>query len=158
MSTKLVDASRENNDLKAKLNGSHVDVAPFKSLHNDMSDKDCDFCLVVMEDLDTLRNVHDQVASQLESAMSELDELKAKETPLDACFQCPEFKLELDGCFLKVKELETELLEKSRVLMTPPPCEACGSLKGNLVHGTSENTILVQDVSYLTSRLERTDD
>jgi hypothetical protein len=30
------------------------------------------------------------------------------------------------------------------------------SLKGKLVHATNENTILVQDVAYLTSRLERT--
>jgi hypothetical protein len=30
------------------------------------------------------------------------------------------------------------------------------SLKGKLVHATNENTMLVQDVTYLTSRLERT--
>jgi hypothetical protein len=47
----LVDACSENNYLKAKLDGSHIDVSPPKSLHNDMSDKDCDFCLMVMEDL-----------------------------------------------------------------------------------------------------------
>jgi hypothetical protein len=47
----LVDAYRENNYFKAKLDSSHIDVSPLKSLHNDMNDKDCDFCLVVMEDL-----------------------------------------------------------------------------------------------------------
>jgi hypothetical protein len=47
----LVDACSENNYLKAKLDDSHIDISPPKSLHNDMSDKDCDFCLVVMEDL-----------------------------------------------------------------------------------------------------------
>jgi hypothetical protein len=47
----LVDACRENNYFKAKLDGSHIDVSPLKSLHNDMSDKDCDFYLVVMGDL-----------------------------------------------------------------------------------------------------------
>jgi hypothetical protein len=47
----LVDACRENNYFKAKLDDSHIDVSPLKSLHNDMNDKDCDFCLVVMEDL-----------------------------------------------------------------------------------------------------------
>jgi hypothetical protein len=41
----------ENNYLKAKLDGFHIDVSPPKSLHHDMSDKDGDFCLVVMEDL-----------------------------------------------------------------------------------------------------------
>jgi hypothetical protein len=47
----LVDACRENNYFKAKLDGSRIDVSPLKSLHNDMSDKDCDFYLVVMGDL-----------------------------------------------------------------------------------------------------------
>jgi hypothetical protein len=47
----LVDAYHENNYFKAKLDGSHIDVSPLKSLHSDMSDKDCDFCLVVMKDL-----------------------------------------------------------------------------------------------------------
>jgi hypothetical protein len=46
-----VDACHENNYFKANLDGSHIDVSPPKSLHNDMSDKDCNFCLVVMEDL-----------------------------------------------------------------------------------------------------------
>jgi hypothetical protein len=46
----LVDACHENNYFKANLDGSHIHVSPPKSLHNDMSDKDCDFCLVVMED------------------------------------------------------------------------------------------------------------
>jgi hypothetical protein len=30
------------------------------------------------------------------------------------------------------------------------------SLKGKLVHATNENTMLVKDVAYLTSRRERT--
>jgi hypothetical protein len=47
----LIDACRENNYFNVKLDGSHIDVPPFKSLHGNMSDKDCDFCLVVMEDL-----------------------------------------------------------------------------------------------------------
>jgi hypothetical protein len=47
----LINACRENNYFNVKLDGSHIDVPPFKSLHNDMSDKDCDFYLVVMDDL-----------------------------------------------------------------------------------------------------------
>jgi hypothetical protein len=47
----LVDAYHENNYFKAKLDGSRIDVSPLKYLRNDMSDKDCDFYLVVMEDL-----------------------------------------------------------------------------------------------------------
>jgi hypothetical protein len=76
----LVDVCRcrENNYFKANLDGSHIDVSPPKSLHNDMSDNDCDFCLVVMEDFAKLRNVHAQFATQLESTICELDELKTR--------------------------------------------------------------------------------
>jgi hypothetical protein len=45
----LVDACREDNYFNVKLDGSHIDVHSFKSLHNDISDNDCDFCLLVME-------------------------------------------------------------------------------------------------------------
>jgi hypothetical protein len=48
------------------------------------------------------------------------------------------------------------LLEKSHVSVTSSPYEVCVSLKGKLVHAINENTMLVQDVAYLTSRLERT--
>jgi RNA polymerase-interacting CarD/CdnL/TRCF family regulator len=83
----LVDACRENNYFKAKLDDSHIDVSPLKSLHNDMNDKDCDFCLVVMEDLAKLRSVHAQVASQLESTICELDELKTRPSLLSASLE-----------------------------------------------------------------------
>jgi hypothetical protein len=152
----LVDAYRENNYLKAKLDGSHIDVSPLKSLHNNMSDKDCHFCLVVMEDLAKLRNVHAQVANQLESTICELDELKARPSLLGACLECPKLKHQLDARSLNVKKLETELLEKSHVSVTSSPCEVCVSLRGKLVHATTEKTMLMQDVAYLTSRLGRT--
>jgi hypothetical protein len=42
----LVDACHDNNYFKAKLDDSHIDASPLRSLHNDMSDKDCDFCLL----------------------------------------------------------------------------------------------------------------
>jgi hypothetical protein len=105
-------------------------------LHNDISDKDCDFCLVVVEDLAKLRNVHAQVAGQLESIICELDELKARLSLLGACLECPKLKLELDVHSLNVKKLQTKLLEKSHVSITSPPCEACVSLKGKLFHAT----------------------
>jgi hypothetical protein len=152
----LVDACSENNYLKANLDGSDIDVSIYKYLHNDMSDKDCDFCFVVMEDLAKLWNVHSQVASQLESTICELDELKARPSILGACLECPKLKLELDAHSLNVKKLETKLLEKLHVLIISSPCEGCVSLKDKLIHAINENTMLVQDVTYLTSRLERT--
>jgi hypothetical protein len=152
----LVDAYHENNYFKANLDGSHIDVSPPKSLHNDMSDKDCGFCLVVMEDLAKLRVVHAQVASRLESTICEVNELKARPSLLDACLECPNLKFQLDARSLNVKKLETKLLEKSHVSVSSSSCEDCVFLKGKLVHATNENTMLVQDVSYLTSRFERT--
>jgi hypothetical protein len=100
--------------------------------------------------------VHAQVASQLESTICELDELKARPSLLDACLECLKLKLELDARSLNVTKLETKLLEKSHVSVTSSPCEVCVSLKGKLVHSTNGNTMLVQDVAYLTSWLERT--
>jgi hypothetical protein len=100
--------------------------------------------------------VYARVANQLESTICELDELKARPSHLGACLECPKLKLELDACSLNVKKTETKFLEESHVSVTSSPCEACVSLKGKLVHTTNENTMLTQNVAYLTSRLERT--
>jgi hypothetical protein len=75
---------------------------------------------------------------------------------LGAYLECPKLKFELDVRSFNVKKLETELLEKSHISVTSSPCEVCVSLKGKLVHDINENTMLAQDVAYLTSRLERT--
>jgi hypothetical protein len=151
----LIIACRENNYFNVKLDGSYIDVPPFKSLHNEMSGKNCDFCLVVMKDLAKLQNVHAQVVSQVESTICELNELKVRPSLLGACLECPKLKLELDVRSLNVKKIETKLLEKSHVSVSSSPCEGCVSLKGKPVHATNENTMLVQDAAYLTSRLER---
>jgi hypothetical protein len=100
--------------------------------------------------------VHAQVASQLESTICELDELKARQSLLSACLECSKLKLKLDAHSFNVKKLETKLLEKSHVSVTSSPYEVYVSLKGKLVHATNENTMPMQDVAYLTSRLERT--
>jgi hypothetical protein len=99
--------------------------------------------------------VHAQVASQFESTICELDELKARPSLLGACLECPKLKLELDARSLNAKKLETKLLEKSHVSVSSSLCEGCVSLKDKLVHATNENTVLVQDVAYLISRLEK---
>jgi hypothetical protein len=54
--------------------------------------------------------MHAQVASQLESIICEVDELKARSSLLSACLECPKIKLELDTRSLTVKKLETKLL------------------------------------------------
>jgi hypothetical protein len=100
--------------------------------------------------------VHAQVASQLKSTIYEVDELKARPSLLCACLECPKIKLELDASSFNIIKFETKLLEKSHVSVTLSPCEVCVSLKGKLVHAINENTMLMQDVAYLTSQLERT--
>jgi hypothetical protein len=70
----------------------------------------------------------------------ELKELKAHSLLLSVCLECLNLKFELDAHSLKVKELETKLVEKPRVSVTSPSCEFCGSLKGKLFHATKENT------------------
>jgi hypothetical protein len=61
---------------------------------------------------------------------------------LGTCLECPKLKLELDARSLKVKELETKLLEKPHVSVTSPPCEVCGTLMGKLFHATKGNSEL----------------
>jgi hypothetical protein len=100
--------------------------------------------------------VHAQVASRLESTICELNELKTRPSLFGACLECLKLKLELDARSLNVKKLETKLLEKSYVLVSSSSCEGCVSLMGKLVHATNESTMLMQNVAYLTSWLERT--
>jgi hypothetical protein len=83
--------------------------------------------------------MHTQVASQLKGAKLELKELKARSLLLGACLECPKLKVELDAHSLKLKELETKLLEKPHVSVISPPCEVCGTLKDKLFHATKEN-------------------
>jgi hypothetical protein len=108
-----------------------------------MNDKDYDFCLVVMEDLAKLQNAQVQVASQLESNICDLNELKARPSIFCASLKCPKLKLELDIRSLNVKKLETKLLVKSHVSVTSSPCEVCVSLTDKLVHATNKNTMLI---------------
>jgi hypothetical protein len=146
----------ENKDLNLKLENSFPEIASLWSMHNDMSAQLCKNYNMIMVNYADLWIVHTQVASQLKGAKLELKELKARSLLLGACLEYPKLKLELDARSLKVKELETKLLEKPRVSVTSPPCEVCGTLKGKIFHATKENSELKQEVAYLSRRLERT--
>jgi predicted nuclease with TOPRIM domain len=54
------------------------------------------------------------------------------------------------------KDSKHKLDHSSRYTILSPPCEACVSLKGKLLHATKENTKLQQEVAYLTAHLEET--
>jgi hypothetical protein len=87
-------------------------------MHNDMSAQSCENFNMTMVNYVDLLIVHTQVSSQLKGAKLELKELKAHSLLLGAYLECLKLKLELDARSLKVKELETKLLRKSRVSVT----------------------------------------
>jgi hypothetical protein len=65
-------------------------------------------------------------------------------------------KSDLEACSIEIKEHKRRLDHSSRYKVFSPPCEVCGSLKGKLLHATKGNSELKQEVSYLSTRLERT--
>jgi hypothetical protein len=133
---------RENKRLNLELENSFAKIASLRSMHNDMSAQPCENCNIIMVNYANLWILHTQVASQLKGAKLELKELKAHSLLLGACLECPKVKLELGAHSLKVKELETKLLEKPRVSFTSPHSEVYGTLKGKFFHATKENTEL----------------
>jgi hypothetical protein len=62
----------------------------------------------------------------------------------------------LEAAAVKIKDLKHKLDHSSRYTILSPPCEACVSLKGKLLHATKENTELQQEVAYLTARHDKT--
>jgi hypothetical protein len=63
---------------------------------------------------------------------------------------------DLEAAAVEIKYVKHKLDCSSRYTVLSPPCEACLSLKGKLLHDTKENTELQQEVAYLTARLEKT--
>jgi predicted nuclease with TOPRIM domain len=63
---------------------------------------------------------------------------------------------DLEAAAVEIKDLKHKLDHSSRYIVLSPPCEACVSLKGKLLHATKENTELQQEVTYLTARLDKT--
>jgi hypothetical protein len=100
--------------------------------------------------------IHSHVASLLDGARLELRELKAHSSLLGACTSCPLLRSDLEAAAVEIKDLKHKLDHSSRYTVLSPPCEACVSLKGKLVHATKENTELQQKVAYLTVRLQKT--
>jgi hypothetical protein len=92
----------------------------------------------------------------LDGARLELRELKARSTLLSACTSCPLIRSDLEAATIEIKDLKHKLDHSSRYTILSPPCEACVSLKGKLLHATKENTELQQEVTYLTARPEKT--
>jgi hypothetical protein len=147
---------RENKRLNLELESSFSEIAYLRFVHDDMSAKPCDRCTMIMVNYADLWLIHSLVAGLLDSARLELRELKAHSTLLGACTTCPVLRSDLEDAAVEIKDLKHKLDHSSRYTVLSPPCEACVSLKGKLLHASKENTELQQEVAYLTARLEKT--
>jgi hypothetical protein len=95
--------------LNLELKNSFLEIASLRSMHNDMSDKPCKNCNMIMVNYADLWIVHTQVASQLKCAKLELKELKAHPLLLGACTSCPILKSDLEVCSIEIKEFKHKI-------------------------------------------------
>jgi hypothetical protein len=147
---------RENKKLNLELKSASSEITSLRSTHDDMSVKPCDSCTMIIVNYADLRLIHSHVTSLLDCARLELRELKTRSTLLGACTSCPLLRSDLEATAIDIKDLKHKLDHSSRYTVLSPPCEACVSLKGKLLHATKENTELQQEVAYLTACLDKT--
>jgi hypothetical protein len=131
----------ENKRLNLELKSSFSEIASLRSVHDDMSAKQCDRCTMIMVNYADMWLIHSHVAGLFDSIRLELRELKARSTRLGACTSCPLLRSDL-AAVVEIKDLKHKLDHSSRYTVLFPPCEACLSLKGKLVHATKKNTKL----------------
>jgi hypothetical protein len=113
-----------------------------ENAHDDMSAKPCKNCTMIMVSYADLWLMHSHVARLLDGARLELRELKPRSTLFGACTSCLLLRSDLEATTIEIKDLKHKLDHSSRYIVLSPPCEACASLKGKLVHATKENTEL----------------
>jgi hypothetical protein len=135
----LCKVFHENKKLNLELENAFSKVAPLRSAHDDMSDKTCKNCTMIMVSYADLWFVHSHVTCLLDGARFELRELKARSLLLDVCTSCPLLRSDLETANVEIKYLKYKLDHSSRYIILTPPCELCDSLKGKLFHATKEN-------------------
>jgi hypothetical protein len=148
--------SRENKKLNLELESTFSEIASLQSTHDDMSDRPCDNCNMIMVNYVDLLLVHCHILSLLDSARLELRELKARFTLFRACTSCSLLRSNLEDAAIEIKDLKHILDHASRYTILTPLCVVCDSLKGKLFYAIKENTELKQEVAYLTAHLEKT--
>jgi hypothetical protein len=107
-----------------------------------MSAKPCDNCIMIMVNYEDLWLIHSHIATLLDCARLELRELKARSTLLGACTSYLMLISDLEVAAIEIKDLKYKLDHSFRYAVLSPPCEACVSLKGKLLHAIKENTEL----------------
>jgi hypothetical protein len=133
---------RLNKKWNLEFESSFSEIASLRSTHDDMSAKPCDRCTMIMVNYADLWLIHSHVAILLDSARLELRELKGHSTLLGACTSCPLLRSDLEATAIEIKDLKHKLVHSSRYTILSPPCEACLSLKGKLLHAIKESTEL----------------
>jgi hypothetical protein len=136
----LGNVFRENKKLNLEFESSFSEIASLRSTHDDMSVKPCDRCTMIMVNYEDLWLIHLHVAGLLDSARLELRDLKARSTFLGACTSCSMLRSDLEAAAIEIKNLKRKLDHFSRYTVLSPPCKACVSLKGKLLHATKANT------------------
>jgi hypothetical protein len=126
----------ENKKLNLELESSFPEIASLRFVHDDMSAKPCDRCSMIMVNYPDLWLIHSHVASLLDSARLELREHKTCFTLLGAYTSCPLLRSDLEVAAIEIKYLKHKLDHSSCYTILSPPCEACVSLKGKLLHAT----------------------
>jgi hypothetical protein len=138
---KLLDkVFRENKKLNLELESASSEIASLRSTHDDMSAKSCDRCSMIMVNYADLWLIHSHVASLLDCARMELTELKTRSTLLGAWTSYPLLRSDLEAAAVEIKDLKHKFDHSSCYTILSPPCEACVSLKGKLLHAMKENT------------------
>jgi regulator of replication initiation timing len=130
----LYKVFRENKKLNLELESSFSEIASLRSMHDDMSAKQCDKCTMIMVNYTDLWLLHSHVASLLDSATLQLRELKAHSTLLGACTSSPVLRSDLETSAVEIKFLKHKLDHSSQYTILFPPCVVCDSLKGKLFH------------------------
>jgi hypothetical protein len=75
-------------------------------VHDDMSDRPCDRCTMIMVNYADLCLIHSHVAGLLDSARLELRELKTRSTLLGACTSYPVLRSDVEAAAVEIKNLK----------------------------------------------------
>jgi hypothetical protein len=146
----------ENKKLNLELESVFSKIASLRSVHDNINDKPCDNCNMIIVNYTDLWLVHSHAASLLNGANLKLRELKTHSTLLGACTSYPLLRFNLEASAFEIKDLKHKLDHSSHYNILSPLYEMCVSLKGKPFHATKENSELKQEVAYLTVRLEKT--
>jgi hypothetical protein len=132
----------ENKKLNLELESSFSKIASLRSIHDDMSDKPCDNCTMIMVNFTDLWLLHSQVARLLDGTRLELREIKTRSTLLGGCTSCPLLRSDSEVAIIEIKNLKHRLDHASCYTILILSCVVCGSLKMKLFYATKENTEL----------------